>query len=249
MKRPLKSVGFHRSSTTAVLITLSYFLILCLLLCNPTNAYTPPVKRVSLTVSQINVTFANRSNTITVFNGTYPGPELRFSPGDTVLINVTNAIPDDNTTVHWHGLSQRMTPYADGTPLSQWPIAPGKWFEYEMRPQDSDIGTRFYHSHVKLQNLNANGPLIIQDPKPPFRYQHDRTLLVTDYWFNDEKTILKGLLNDSFVWIGTPNATMINGKGLTADLKGEPFVLDVDYDQTYYLRYIGAQGLMYYVSG
>lgn len=45
--------------------------------------------------------------------------------------------------IHWHGLSQRMTPASDGTPLiSQWPIAPGRWFEYEMKLTKEDVSGR-----------------------------------------------------------------------------------------------------------
>lgn len=222
-------------------------ILLCLLL-TTTRAYTPPVKRASLVVSRINVTLDGIPNTLTVINGTYPGPELRFFPGDTILINVTNALENDNTTMHWHGLSQRLTPYADGTPQSQWPIAPGKWFEYEMRPKNADIGTRFYHTHVGLQSISANGAFIVVDPKPPFKYDHDVSLVVTDYWHKNEETMIDGLQSTNFVWVGTPNITMINGKGLSNELRGEPYILDVQYNSIYYLRFIGAQGLLYYVS-
>lgn len=69
-------------------------------------------------------------------NGTSPGPPLRFELGDFILVNVTNSLQDANTTMHWHGLSQSMTPLVDGVPLvTQWPIAPGRWFEYGFKAE------------------------------------------------------------------------------------------------------------------
>ncbi|CAO1623819.1 unnamed protein product [Sympodiomycopsis kandeliae] len=224
-----------------------YLEILTAILVTLTGATgSPSVKRFSLDVSEVNITVNGIHNTITAYNGSYPGPEIRISPGDTVLINVTNSLKDQNTTVHWHGLSQRMTPYADGTISSQWPIAPGKWFEYEMKPTEDDIGTRFYHAHVGFQSINANGPLIVEDPKPPFEYDYDETMLISDYWHKTEKVMLEGIQNNNFTWIGTADVTMINGKGISSDLKGDPYILDVEYNKTYNLRFIGAQGLMYY---
>lgn len=77
-----------------------------------------------------------------VFNGTSPGPLLRFKEGDRVWVRVLNNRDSDNTTVHFHGLSQYLSPYADGTPkTSQWPIAPGSYFDYEFDLQPGSAGT------------------------------------------------------------------------------------------------------------
>lgn len=37
------------------------------------------------------------------YNGTVPGPELRFKQGERLRIEVENAL-DFGTTVHWHGI-------------------------------------------------------------------------------------------------------------------------------------------------
>jgi FtsP/CotA-like multicopper oxidase with cupredoxin domain len=47
-------------------------------------------------------------------NGASPGPVLRCALGHSVRYTVVNQLPDDATTVHWHGLGQRGTPWADG---------------------------------------------------------------------------------------------------------------------------------------
>jgi FtsP/CotA-like multicopper oxidase with cupredoxin domain len=41
---------------------------------------------------------------------------LRFKEGEHIWIRVYNDREDKNTTVHFHGLSQYLSPYADGTP-------------------------------------------------------------------------------------------------------------------------------------
>lgn len=38
-----------------------------------------------------------------VFNGTVPGPTIEADWGDEIIVHVTNNIPDNGTTIHWHG--------------------------------------------------------------------------------------------------------------------------------------------------
>jgi FtsP/CotA-like multicopper oxidase with cupredoxin domain len=38
------------------------------------------------------------------------------APGQKVSVNVINLLPKEATTVHWHGMMHRDTPYADGVP-------------------------------------------------------------------------------------------------------------------------------------
>ena len=75
--------------------------------------------------------------------------------------------------MHWHGISQYGSPFADGTPYaSQWPIPPGKYFDYEFQFDDDIDGTLYislgailicswYHSHVGTQSLTCHGALIV----------------------------------------------------------------------------------------
>ncbi len=74
-------------------------------------------------------------------NGSYLGPVLRMSRGDTVRLNVTNALRI-NTTLHWHGFN--LPASADGGPHQE--IGPGAvWSpEFEVREKAS---TMWYHSH------------------------------------------------------------------------------------------------------
>ena len=57
-------------------------------------------------------------------NGTVPGPALHVLPNQTVVVRVINLIPHEATTVHWHGMFQRSTPFGDGVPgATQCPIS------------------------------------------------------------------------------------------------------------------------------
>jgi L-ascorbate oxidase len=55
---------------------------------------------------------------------------------------VYNGASSNNITMHWHGISQYGSPFADGTPYaSQWPIPAGKYFDYEFQFDDDVDGT------------------------------------------------------------------------------------------------------------
>ena len=64
-------------------------------------------------------------------NGHYfPCRVWQVCEGDRVVVWVKNELNDDATTsIHWHGLYQRGTPYRDGTAhITQCPIQPHETF-------------------------------------------------------------------------------------------------------------------------
>ncbi|CCC05657.1 hypothetical protein SMACR_09721 [Sordaria macrospora] len=70
------------------------------------------------------VTHGVEKRLITV-NGQYPGPLLEANWGDDVEVKVCNHLPDNGTSIHWHGIRQFYTNYADGaTSQTECPIAP-----------------------------------------------------------------------------------------------------------------------------
>ena len=99
------------------------------------------------------------------FNGTLPGPVLRFRKGAQARIPVSNELPQEST-VHWHGL--RVPNEMDGVPhVTQHPIAPGGRFEYAFRMRDS--GTYWYHPHqnsFEQVPRGLYGALIVEEEKP-----------------------------------------------------------------------------------
>lgn len=70
------------------------------------------------------------------FNGTVPGPTIMADWGDTIIVHVTNEIPDNGTSVHWHGIRQLGANEYDGVPgVTQCPIAPGASMTYKFRAE------------------------------------------------------------------------------------------------------------------
>jgi L-ascorbate oxidase len=150
---------------------------------------------------------------------------------------------------HWHGLTQRTAPFSDGSPVSQWPIAPHSCFDYEIHPEIEDSGTYFYHSHVGFQAASAAGPLIIEDfGPPPFEYDEERIVFLQDYFNKSDDTIEAGLKATPFVWSGEVNAVLLNGVGIaTGEKAGQDDcrvpVIDVEPGKTYRMRFVGATAL------
>lgn len=62
-----------------------------------------------------------------VFNGQFPGPLIEANWGDWVEITVTNSLEslDEGTSIHWHGLRQYQTQFADGVPGREFLLSRG----------------------------------------------------------------------------------------------------------------------------
>ncbi len=100
------------------------------------------------------------------YNGTVPGPLLRFTVGDKVEIVLKNRLPQA-TTLHWHGLA---VPEAqDGVPgVTQAAVQPNSDFTYRFTVTPQMVGTHFYHSHVNddfQMDSGLHGEIIV-DPAP-----------------------------------------------------------------------------------
>ena len=118
------------------------------------------------------------------FNGTVPGPELRFRQGERARIVVENRLPQE-TTVHWHGL--RVPNAMDGVPhLTQPPIVPGGRFVYEFDLPDA--GTYWYHPHSHSQEQVARGlyGAFVVEEREPIRVDRDMTWVLSDWRLTPE---------------------------------------------------------------
>ena len=235
---------------------------------NHDSTFTPDFY---LSVTYENHTVACQQRTSVLVNGTSPGPSLYLQPGKTSWVRVCNNMTDYNTTMvsfllfqiimkrhcifrhciltyskHWHGLTQRTAPFSDGSPVTQWPIAPSACFDYEIHPEVQDAGTYFYHSHVGFQAMTASGPLIVEDESnPPYEYDEERIIFLQDYYNKSDETIEKGLTATPFVWSGEVNAVLLSGVGVAiGERAGSPScdlpVIDVEPGKMYRLRFVGA---------
>ncbi len=57
----------------------------------------------NLRIGEIEANVTGRSRTALTINDSLPGPLLRWKEGDTVTLNVANAL-DEDTSIHWHGI-------------------------------------------------------------------------------------------------------------------------------------------------
>ena len=83
-------------------------------------------------------------------NKQIPAPTLIVNEGATVVVDVFNYLTTEGTSIHWHGVHQRKTPWMDGVGyISQCPIEAGTSFRYIFKAEPS--GTFWYHSHTGPQ--------------------------------------------------------------------------------------------------
>ncbi|TVU22913.1 hypothetical protein EJB05_32634, partial [Eragrostis curvula] len=149
-------------------------------------------------------------------NGEFPGPTIRATQGDTVVVTVNNHLETENTGIHWHGIRQRGSPWADGTVgVTQCPILPGETFTYRFvvdRP-----GTYFYHAHYGMQRVaGLDGMIVVSVPDSvaePFAYDEEHTVLLMDWWHKSVYEQAVGLAQDPLVFVGEPQSLLINGRG------------------------------------
>jgi FtsP/CotA-like multicopper oxidase with cupredoxin domain len=111
------------------------------------------------------------------FNGQVPGPTIEANVGDTLVVRLTNALPEP-TSIHWHGL--RVPADMDGTELVQQPVQPGETFEYRFVLPDA--GTFWYHPHtnetVQLEK-GLYGALVVRRQGEP-DLDGERVLVLDD---------------------------------------------------------------------
>jgi L-ascorbate oxidase len=132
----------------------------------------------SLTVDPVEIDTGDFIRKGIGFNGSSPGPVLRFKEGEEVTINVTNNL-DEPTSIHWHGL---ILPYdQDGVPTISFDgIQPGETFTYNFPIVQA--GTYWFHSHSGFQEPDgAYGSIIIEpENREPFRYDREYVVQLAD---------------------------------------------------------------------
>lgn len=143
-----------------------------------------------------------------------------------------------------------VSPFSDGTPqASQWPIPPAHFFDYEINIPEEMAGTYFYHSHVGFQAVSAAGPLIVDEKSPPYNYDAEKIIFLSDVFRKTNEAIESGLRSNPFSFSGESAMVMVNGKGggvtngtfCNASLS----TIDVKAGKTYRLRFIGGTALSF----
>lgn len=155
---------------------------------------------------------AERRNVILV-NDQFPGPEIRCTKGDTVVVTVHNMMTTESTTIHFHGLLQTNTSFYDGTAgITQCMVAPDDSFTHKFKAEEA--GTYWYHPHVGMSRLEGGyGAFIIEDSEPePFTYDSEASILVNEWYGKSLQSLETGLLEvGSFTWVGDGSGIQVNG--------------------------------------
>lgn len=124
------------------------------------------------------------------YGDSVPGPLLRATAGDRVVVIVDNALPE-STSVHWHGVALRND--MDGVPgMTQGPIGTSSQFTYDFTVPDP--GTYFYHPHSGVQlDRGLYGVLVVDDPAEPGDYDAE-WIVVLDDWVDGTGQTPDGVL-------------------------------------------------------
>lgn len=181
---------------------------------------------------------------ITAVNGSLPGPTIRVQEGDILVVHVFNKSPY-NITIHWHGIFQKLSGWADGPEyVTQCPIVPGSCYTYKFKITGQE-GTLWWHAHSSWLRATVHGALIIH-PKSghsyPFPKPDKEVPILFGEWWNANVIDVE---NQGLATGGAPNnsdAFTINGKpgDLYPCSEKQTYKLKVVEGKTYMLRIINA---------
>ncbi|XP_019437574.1 PREDICTED: laccase-12-like [Lupinus angustifolius] len=182
-------------------------------------------------------------NTITV-NGQYPGPTLEINNGDTLVVKVTNKARY-NVTIHWHGIRQMRTGWADGPEfVTQCPIRPKESYTYKFSVVGQE-GTLWWHAHSSWLRATVYGALIIRPreghsypfPKP----NRETPILLGEWWDTNPIDVIREAtrtgaapnVSDAYTINGQPgDLYKCSSKGTT--------IIPIDSGETNLLRVINS---------
>ncbi|XP_062226207.1 laccase-7-like [Phragmites australis] len=195
------------------------------------------------TVGSMKISQLCSSTDIIAVNGQLPGPAIEVNEGDAVVVNVINASPY-NLTIHWHGVLQLMTPWADGPDMvTQCPIQPNSSYTYRFNVPGQE-GTLWWHAHSSSLSATVHGAFIVRPRRGntyPFPAPDKEVPIVLGEWWNrnvvdvESDAILAGQLPTE------SDAFTVNGKtGQLYQCANETFTVDVEPNTRVLLRVINA---------
>ncbi|OJA14707.1 hypothetical protein AZE42_04374 [Rhizopogon vesiculosus] len=201
----------------------------------------PPVTELNIANGVIAPDGFARSATLA--GGIFPGPLIKAQKNDHFRIRVVNQLRDKtmplSTSVHWHGIRQKKTNWADGVAfITQCPIPSNGSFLHRFSAP-GQTGTYWYHSHFSTQYCDGlRGPIVIYDPEDPHKDLYDvddeNTVITLSDWYHDPSSKL-----NQIVGAVTNNSTLINGLGRYPNGPKSPLaVINVEQGLRYRFRVI-----------
>ncbi|CAA3026883.1 laccase-1 [Olea europaea subsp. europaea] len=208
------------------------------------SSSSPPTRLFQFNVEWRNVTRLCHTKSLLTVNGKFPGPTIIVHEGDNVQVKVNNRVPR-NTTIHWHGIRQLRTGWADGPAyITQCPIGAGKSYTYKFTVIDQR-GTLWWHAHFSWQRASVYGAFIIY-PRMPYPFSPTPVRpdipIIFGEWWNGE---VEAIENDMMLYGRGPNSSdayTINGLPgpLYPCSNEDTFIQRVEPGKTYLLRIINA---------
>ena len=170
----------------------------------------------NMTVTRERISADGVLRDVLLVNNQFPGPIIEANWGDWIQVTVNNQIqsPGEGTSMHWHGMLQRETPWADGVPsIGQCPIAPGHSLTYTYR---ADMyGTTWYHSHYSAQMAGGiAGPVIVHGPTQSDYDVDVGPVMLSDWYHIPYFAIVADAVGTNYSVIPpTSDSVIINGRG------------------------------------
>ncbi|KAJ7742790.1 Cupredoxin [Mycena metata] len=182
----------------------------------------PTTKDITINVINANVAPDGFVRSAVTANGTFPGPVITATKGQTLRVTVNNKLTDPtmrrSTSIDFDGVFiDSSDSYDEGSPfVTTCPFGPGTSYTYTL-PLGTQTGTYWYHSQLSLQYLDGlRAPLIIYDPADPQAHLYDvddanTILTVADWWHNSTVPLLAQYLTNQIIPVA--DAPLFNGKG------------------------------------
>ncbi|KAL5206574.1 hypothetical protein ABZP36_034783 [Zizania latifolia] len=183
---------------------------------------------------------------ITAVNRQLPGPTIYAREGDTVVVHLVNNSPY-NMTIHWHGIFQRGTQWADGPAMvTQCPVIPGGNYTYRFSVAGQE-GTLWWHAHISFLRATVYGALVIR-PRGgakayPFPKPAKEKLVVLGEWWDDDVYSMERMAFMTGIPARHADAYTINGKPgdfYNCSAANQTDKFEVRQNRTYLLRIVNA---------
>ncbi|XP_051122768.1 laccase-4-like [Andrographis paniculata] len=239
-------MGFRILALILILISTTFLYLACV---------ESRVRHYKFDVVQKNITRLCTSKSIITVNGKFPGPTIYAREDDTVIVRVVNHVKD-NVTIHWHGVRQLRTGWADGPGyITQCPIQTGQSYVYKFT-LTGQRGTLLWHSHINWQRATVHGAIVILPkrgtPYPFPKPDKEKIIVLGEWWKSDVEAVI-----DQAMRLGIPpnvsDAHTIMGlPGPVQNCPSQGYSLHVENGKTYMLRIINAavnEDLFFKIAG